>query len=82
MSTGQLRNSAHTGCLILSIDELYDAGLSAGAIGGKLVGAGGGGFLLFVTKQPHQLRLKMQNLNVQEVPFAFDNEGTVVIASD
>lgn len=65
-----------------SIDLLYDAGLSAGAIGGKLVGAGGGGFLLFVTKQPHQLRLKMQNLNVQEVPFTFDNEGTVVIASN
>lgn len=61
------------------IDRLYDVALNNGAIGGKLVGAGGGGFLLFYAKDPRVLRLKMAEEGLQELRFKFDFEGTKVI---
>ena len=62
-----------------SIDELYEKGLQAGALGGKLLGAGGGGVLLFYVeknKQPAVLRA-MEKL--MHVPFGFENGGTRVV---
>jgi len=62
-----------------SIDEIYDAGLSAGAVGGKLLGAGGGGFMLFFVP-PHrrqELRIRLQKLLC--IPFAFSNRGSHVV---
>ncbi len=60
------------------IDAWYHAALDGGAIGGKLVGAGGGGFLLFYTEHPRELRHGMAALGLPEVRFRFDFLGCVV----
>jgi D-glycero-alpha-D-manno-heptose-7-phosphate kinase len=61
------------------IDEVYMKAVNNGAIGGKLVGAGGGGFLLFYANDSEMLREKMQELGLEEVRFKFDSEGTKVL---
>lgn len=61
------------------IDEWYDLGRKNGAIGGKLVGAGGGGFLLFYAEDPKTLRTAMAKAGLEEVRFRFDFEGTKVL---
>jgi D-glycero-alpha-D-manno-heptose-7-phosphate kinase len=58
------------------IDEWYELGRKNGAIGGKLVGAGGGGFLLFYSEDHRRLRAAMAGAGLQEVRFSFDFEGT------
>jgi D-glycero-alpha-D-manno-heptose-7-phosphate kinase len=63
------------------IDNAYKVGLRNGAIGGKLVGAGGGGFLLFYARQHEELRNAMTELHFEEVRFGFDFEGAKVIYS-
>ena len=63
------------------IDEWYDLGLKNGAIGGKLVGAGGGGFLLFFAENRNKLRHAMKRIGLDEVRFKLDYEGTKVILS-
>jgi D-glycero-alpha-D-manno-heptose-7-phosphate kinase len=65
-----------------NIDRWYDVGRSAGAIGGKLVGAGAGGFLLFYTPNPRVLRAAMAAEGLAEVRFTFDSDGSVVIVRD
>lgn len=61
-----------------SIDELYDKGIKAGALGGKLLGAGGGGFLLFYVPKKKQKAVR-RALRLMEVPFQFENNGTRVV---
>ncbi|MNC97283.1 hypothetical protein D3C83_148960 [compost metagenome] len=61
------------------IDEWYDLGRKNGAIGGKLVGAGGGGFLMFYTEEPRRVRNAMTKAGLEEVRFRFDFEGTKVL---
>lgn len=61
------------------IDEWYELGLGNGAIGGKLVGAGGGGFLLFYAEDRNRLRHAMARAGLEEVRFRFDFEGTKVL---
>jgi D-glycero-alpha-D-manno-heptose-7-phosphate kinase len=61
------------------IDEWYELGLQNGAIGGKLVGAGGGGFLLFYAEDRTRLRQAMARAGLEEVRFRFDFEGTKVL---
>ena len=61
------------------IDELYDSALKAGALGGKLLGAGGGGFLLFYVPEEKQGNVKKALDNLLHVPFAFEDAGTDVI---
>jgi D-glycero-alpha-D-manno-heptose-7-phosphate kinase len=63
------------------IDDAYDTALKSGAIGGKLVGAGGGGFLMFYADNKEKLRTAMVELGLEEVRFKFDFEGTKVILS-
>jgi D-glycero-alpha-D-manno-heptose-7-phosphate kinase len=63
------------------IDEWYELGRQAGAVGGKLVGAGGGGFLLFYAERHQQVRDAMRQAGLQEVRFRFDFEGTKVLFS-
>ncbi len=63
------------------IDEVYRTALKNGAIGGKLVGAGGGGFLMFYVHDKGKLRETMRKLNLEEVRFGFDYEGTKVVMS-
>ncbi|SEF52637.1 D-glycero-alpha-D-manno-heptose-7-phosphate kinase [Bryocella elongata] len=62
------------------IDELYEIGRSkGGALGGKLVGAGGGGFLLFQTEDRRRLRKAMADAGADEMDFSFDFDGSVVL---
>ncbi len=61
------------------IDEWYDLARKNGAIGGKLIGAGGGGFLMFYTEEKNRLRHAMIGAGLREVRFRFDFEGTKVM---
>ena len=58
---------------------MYDQALKNGAVGGKLVGAGGGGFLMFYTEDKEKLRNKMTKLKINELKFNFDYEGTKIL---
>lgn len=64
------------------IDEWYSLGKKNGATGGKVVGAGGGGFLMFVANNKSLLRKTMTNAGLKEVRFRFDFEGTKLMTSD
>jgi D-glycero-alpha-D-manno-heptose-7-phosphate kinase len=64
-----------------NIDDWYSLAMKNGAIGGKLVGAGGGGFLMFMAKDKVKLRKAMKDNGLEEVRFKFDFEGTKVIHS-
>ena len=64
------------------IDELYDFAIKNGALGGKLLGAGGGGFLLMYMKEKHRKSFFRNNPKLINVPFNFINEGTSVIFQD
>jgi D-glycero-alpha-D-manno-heptose-7-phosphate kinase len=61
------------------IDEYYELAKSNGSLGGKLIGAGGGGFLMFYTEEKTRLRRAMYNAGLREVRFHFDFEGTRVL---
>jgi D-glycero-alpha-D-manno-heptose-7-phosphate kinase len=65
-----------------NIDRWYQIGREAGALGGKLVGAGAGGFLLFYSNDPRTLRQAMVAEGLSEVPFSFDYDGSTVITHD
>lgn len=64
-----------------SIDEWYTLAMKNGAIGGKLVGAGGGGFLMFMASDRNRLRKAMTAAGLEEVRFRFDFEGTKIVMS-
>ncbi|NBW98100.1 galactokinase [bacterium] len=61
------------------IDRWYNIALDNGAIGGKVIGAGGGGFLMFYTEEKTRLRKAMAREGLHEVRFGFDYEGTKII---
>jgi D-glycero-alpha-D-manno-heptose-7-phosphate kinase len=63
----------------VDIDRWYALGLESGALGGKLVGAGGGGFLMFYAEDKARLRRAMLGAGLREVRFRFDFEGTKVV---
>ncbi|WP_419419398.1 hypothetical protein ACNVED_12900 [Legionella sp. D16C41] len=63
------------------IDKWYELGVKNGAVGGKLVGAGGGGFLMFYANDRNKLRQVMRQAGLEEVRFSFDFEGTKVVLS-
>ena len=64
------------------IDELYDLAIRYGALGGKLLGAGGGGFLLLYMPNKFRKRFFKDNRKLIDIPFNFTNEGTQVIFKD
>jgi len=61
------------------INEWYELAMKNGAIGGKLIGAGGGGFLMFYTEDKMKLRHTLMKAGLEEVRFKFDFEGTKVV---
>ena len=63
------------------INEWYDLALANSALGGKLIGAGGGGFLMFYSEDKAKLRRAMQQAGLKEVRFRFDFEGTKLVIS-
>ena len=62
-----------------NIDVWYQKAMASGAIGGKLIGAGGGGFLMFYTEEKSRLRHAMIQEGLREVRFRFDFEGTKIV---
>lgn len=62
-----------------SIDDLYNRGIQAGALGGKLLGAGGGGFLVFYVLPQYQEAVKEAMSDLMYIPFRFEDGGTRVI---
>ncbi|MBF0208417.1 MAG: kinase [Oligoflexia bacterium] len=64
------------------IDEIYREAKAAGAIGGKIIGAGGGGFLLLLAKPENQIVIKNRLKNLLYVPFSFDYTGSQILYYD
>jgi len=62
-----------------SIDEIYEAGRSAGALGGKLLGAGGGGFMMFFVPPERRETLRARLKKLLCIPFSFSNRGSQVV---
>lgn len=77
--TWRLKKQTGTKISTNNIDELYDKGIKAGALGGKLLGAGGGGFLLFYVHPEKQEAVRKAMDGLMNIPFEFENSGTKVI---
>jgi D-glycero-alpha-D-manno-heptose-7-phosphate kinase len=61
------------------INDSYDVAMANGALGGKLIGAGGGGFLMFYADDKARLRHAMRERDLSEVRFRFEPEGTKIL---
>ena len=77
--TWQLKRKMGSSISTDSIDELYSRGINAGALGGKLLGAGGGGFLVFYVDPDKQESVKYAMKDLMHIPFKFENGGTRII---
>ncbi|MCC8015126.1 MAG: kinase [Eubacterium sp.] len=77
--TWRLKKQTGTKISTNSIDEYYDLGIKAGALGGKLLGAGGGGFLIFYVQPEKQEYVRREMSSLMYIPFEFENGGTRVI---
>jgi D-glycero-alpha-D-manno-heptose-7-phosphate kinase len=77
--TWELKRGISSGISTDSIDELYKRGRAAGALGGKLLGSGGGGFLLFYVEKDKRAFVRNALSDLMYVPFRFENGGTQVI---
>lgn len=77
--TWKLKKQTSRAITTNSIDELYERGIAAGALGGKLLGAGGGGFLLFYVQSEKKAAVKAAMKDLLYVPFQFEDGGTRVI---
>jgi len=77
----QWKNKKKMSSLITNadIDDIYSKGITAGALGGKLLGAGGGGFMLFYVPKDMQKNVKDKLENFLHVPFRFDFTGSQII---
>ena len=75
----QLKRSLSPQISNSAIDKIYDIGRQAGALGGKLLGAGGGGFILFFARPEDQPRIKEKLKKYLHVPFKFENTGSQII---
>ena len=75
----ELKFARAPGGMHRTIDNWLRRGIEAGALGGKLIGAGGGGFLLFYAEQRRALRAAMSALGLEEVRFSFDHEGSITL---
>ncbi len=77
--TWKLKRQTGSAVSTNSIDELYAKGVAAGALGGKLLGAGGGGFLVFYVQPERQDAVRWAMRDLMHIPFAFEDGGTRVI---
>jgi D-glycero-alpha-D-manno-heptose-7-phosphate kinase len=75
----QLKRSLTQNITNSRLDDIYEAGRSAGALGGKLLGAGGGGFMLFFVPPERRRELRMRLKNLLCVPFGFSSRGSHVV---
>lgn len=74
-----LKKSLTSGISTGVVDEMYNKGIEAGALGGKLLGAGGAGFILFYCPKEKQYEFRERMGNVSELSFGFDNYGSKII---
>ncbi len=77
--TWRLKRQTGSAVSTENIDLLYEKGIKAGALGGKLLGAGGGGFLVFYVQPEQQEAVKQAMNNLMYIPFEFEDGGTRVI---
>ena len=77
--TWKLKRQTGSAVSTSNIDNLYEKGMKAGALGGKLLGAGGGGFLVFYVQPEKQERVKLAMEDLMYIPFEFEDIGTRVI---
>ncbi len=75
----QLKRSLVSNISPPAVDILYERGLKAGALGGKLLGAGGGGFMLFFAKPEDHDKIRSELSDLLWVPFKFSNKGSEII---
>jgi D-glycero-alpha-D-manno-heptose-7-phosphate kinase len=78
----QRKKARSSGMSNQHINDWYDHAMANGALGGKLIGAGGGGFLMFYAGDKKRLRHAMREKGLQEVRFRFDFEGTKVVTQN
>lgn len=78
-TTWKLKRQTGSAVSTDSIDGLYEKGIEAGALGGKLLGAGGGGFLVFYVQPEKQDSVRWAMRDLMYIPFEFENGGTRVI---
>ena len=77
----QMKKKLSSGVTNSQIDSIYNIALENGAIGGKISGAGGGGFFTFYCNKNHQkLRNAMFSLGLRELEYSFDNSGSQIIS--
>jgi D-glycero-alpha-D-manno-heptose-7-phosphate kinase len=75
----ELKRRRSKGISTTDTDRWYDMAMANGALGGKLVGAGGGGFLLFYSREPTRLRAAISAEGLAEVRFTFDFDGSTTV---
>lgn len=75
----EYKKSLSTGVTTTAIDDIYNRAIAAGAIGGKILGAGGGGFMLFFVSPENQPAVRKALNGFIEVPFQFEQEGSRVV---
>ncbi len=77
--TWKLKRNTGSAVTTDHIDEIYKKGIDAGALGGKLLGAGGGGFFIFYVEKDKQDKVKEALSNLMYIPFEFEDGGTRII---
>ena len=77
--TWELKRGLSQGISTGSIDEMYKRAMDAGASGGKLLGAGGGGFLLFYVEPDRQVKVMKAMEELLYIPFKFENNGSGIV---
>ena len=78
----QLKRQMSEGISNDQIDDWYKKGISAGATGGKLLGAGNGGFMMFFAKKERHPDIITAMSGLKRVPFSFDNNGSQIVYTD
>ena len=79
----ELKRSLATGISNPQIEDMYNTGMNeGGATGGKLLGAGGSGYLLFYCPKANQAKLRKALSGLEELPFQFENQGSNIIFFD
>jgi D-glycero-alpha-D-manno-heptose-7-phosphate kinase len=78
--TWDLKKKLSDGISNADIDTMYEEGIKAGAVGGKLLGAGGGGFMLFFVPQQYRYKMieRMSMMGYEHMPFKFTDKGSTV----
>jgi len=75
----QMKRRSGAGVSNSAIDTLYQEGKKAGALGGKLLGAGGGGFMVFYVRPEERAKVKQAMKDLLYIPFSFENQGSQIL---